>query len=179
MGRSSLVLLVVDLFHPISRLAVKLLHYGDMSHGSGWHSAMPVLLTWRKPNHITRSDFLDRSTPTLCPAATGCHHQGLSQRMGVPSCTRGGLEGNARPQNTRWRGRIEERVNAHRTGKILCRSLAGRLRTASFDFPFGVSLLIPWFERSATGQVLTALQLIVHYSGATSFRHFKAFRVRG
>src|SRR5208283_6115097 len=68
-----------------------------------------------------------------------CANSKLSQQrgspqMGVPSCTRAGLKGDARPQNTRGRGRVEERVNAHRTGKILCRSLAGRLRTASFDF---------------------------------------------
>src|ERR1022692_5301941 len=125
------VLLVADLFHPVGRLAVNLLHDSDMGHGRGWRGAMPMLLTGREPDHIARPDFLDRAAPTLRPAATGRHDEGLAERVGMPGCPGAGLEGDAGAENTRRRGRVEQRVNAHRTGEILCRSFAGRLRASS------------------------------------------------
>ena len=40
-------------------------------HGRGPRGAVPTLLTWRKPDHVTRPDFLDRATPALYAVAAG------------------------------------------------------------------------------------------------------------
>jgi hypothetical protein len=66
-----------------------------------------------RTNHITRAGFLDRSAPTLCQAGTCCHDPGVSQLVGVQSCACAGLKGDAGPENTRSRGRVEEQVNPH------------------------------------------------------------------
>ena len=77
---SGLILLVADLFHPIGGLAVELFLDGDVRHGRGWRSAVPMFLTRREPDHVTRADFFDRATPALHAAAAGRHDQGLAQR---------------------------------------------------------------------------------------------------
>ncbi len=41
---SGLVLLVTDVLHPIDHLAVFLFLDGDVRHGRGWRSPVPVLL---------------------------------------------------------------------------------------------------------------------------------------
>src|SRR5437870_8374808 len=51
-ARSALILFVADLFHPLNHLTVERLLNGDMSHGGRWRSAVPMLLTRRKPDHI-------------------------------------------------------------------------------------------------------------------------------
>jgi hypothetical protein len=115
---------VADVFHPVGGLAVKLLLNGDMGHRRGWRRPMPVLLTRRKPDHITGADFLDRTAPTLHPAATGRHDQGLTERVCMPCRTGTGFEGDTGTESTRRSGRVEQRVDTHRAGKILRRSLA-------------------------------------------------------
>jgi hypothetical protein len=42
---------------------------------------MPMLFTGRKPDHIARPDFLDRSAVPLNPAATGGNDQSLAERV--------------------------------------------------------------------------------------------------
>src|SRR5438128_4866193 len=55
------VLLIADLFHPVHDLAVERLLNGDVRHGCCRCCAMPMLQSWRKPNHITGPDFFDRT----------------------------------------------------------------------------------------------------------------------
>ena len=81
----------------------------------------------RDPDHITRPDFLDLASPALHAAAAGRHDQGLAERVGVPCCPGAGLEGDTGAERTCRSGWLEQGVNAHRAGKILGRSLAGRL----------------------------------------------------
>jgi hypothetical protein len=64
-----LILFVADLFHPLDNLAVELFLNGDVRHGRGRCSPMPVLLAGRKPDHITGPDLLDRSAVALKPPA--------------------------------------------------------------------------------------------------------------
>src|ERR1019366_3555000 len=116
---SGQILFVADFFHPVGRLAVKLLDNGNVRHGRCWRSTAPVLLSRRKPDHVTRPDFFDWTTPALHPAAPGRHNQGLAQRVGVPCRSSAGLEGDTGAENPRRRGRVEERVNSHRAGEIL------------------------------------------------------------
>ena len=80
----SLVLFVGDVFQPVSGLAVELLLNGDMGHRRGWRGPVPVLLAGRNPDHIARPDFLDRTAPTLYPAAAGRDDQVLAERVCVP-----------------------------------------------------------------------------------------------
>jgi hypothetical protein len=77
-GESSPVLLVTHLFQPLDGLPGELFMNGDVCHGRGRRCPMPMLLTRRKPDHVTRPDLLDRPAPTLCPAAAGRNKQGLS-----------------------------------------------------------------------------------------------------
>src|ERR1039457_3522030 len=83
-SRSSLVLFIADLFHPVNRFAVELFLNGDVCHGRGWRSAVPMLLARWKPDDVTRPDFFDRATPALRATAASGHDQRLTQRMGVP-----------------------------------------------------------------------------------------------
>jgi hypothetical protein len=53
----TLVLFVADLFHPVDDLAFVLLLNGDMRHGRGRRGSVPVLLTGRKPDDITRPNL--------------------------------------------------------------------------------------------------------------------------
>src|SRR5258708_17710744 len=87
-----LILFVTDLFHPVDNFTFELFLNGDVRHGRGRRGSMPVLLTGRKPDHIAGADFLDRPAPMLCPAATGGHHQGLTEWMRMPRRPRARLE---------------------------------------------------------------------------------------
>ena len=80
---------------------------------------MPVLLTRRKPDDITRVDFLDRAAPSLHPAAARRDDQGLAERMGVPCRARAGFERDAGASNTCRIGRLEQRVNTDCAGEII------------------------------------------------------------
>src|SRR5438067_9411527 len=92
-----------------------------------------MLLTRRAPDHVTRPNFLDRSSPTLYQAAAGCHDQGLAQRMSVPGCPGTRLECDTHAECACRIGRLEQRVNTYSAGKILVRSFARRLCATSFD----------------------------------------------
>src|SRR5580692_12186128 len=70
-GRSALVLLVADLFHPLHRLAVERLLDGDMGHGGGGGGAMPMFLARREHHNVARANLLDRPAFALRPAAPG------------------------------------------------------------------------------------------------------------
>src|SRR5207247_6664455 len=124
---SGRVLLVADLFHPVNRFAVELFLNGDVRHGRGARGAVPMLLTRRQPDHITRPNLLDRAAPALCQAAASRYDQGLAQRVGVPRCPSAGLERDTGAERACRSDGLEQGVNAHRAGKILGRSFARAL----------------------------------------------------
>ena len=53
---------------------------------------MPMFLTRRDPDHVTRPNFLDRAAPALYQAAASRHDQSLAQRVGVPRRPGAGLK---------------------------------------------------------------------------------------
>src|SRR5271163_2904987 len=95
-----------------------------MSHRSSRRRPVPMLLSRWKPDYISWPDLLDCTTPALCPAAAGRDDQGLTERMRMPRGTGAGLEGDAGANNTRGIGRVKQRVNPHRAGEPIRRSLA-------------------------------------------------------
>src|SRR5882724_804545 len=95
-----------------------------------------MLLTRRAPDRIAGSNFLFRATLALDPPAPGRDDQRLPQRMRVPCCPSAGLERDTDGEHTCRSWRLGQWVNAHSAGKVLSRSLAGRLRTALFDIHF-------------------------------------------
>ena len=104
---TSPVLFVTDLFHPVDRLAVQRFLNGDMRHRGRWGSAMPMLLTGRKPNHIAWPNFLDRTALTLRPPKAGRDDQRLTEWMRMPGSARTGLERDAGATNACWVRRLE------------------------------------------------------------------------
>jgi hypothetical protein len=115
-----MVLLVVDLFQPVGGFAVELLHNGDVGHGCGGRGAMPMLLPRRKPDHVAGSNFFDRASPVLGPAAAVGHNQGLAERVGVPGGPSAWLERDANAKRPRW---------------IVC--LSGSMRTVPVKYSAG------------------------------------------
>jgi hypothetical protein len=73
------------MLHPIHDLAVETFLNGNMRHRGSGRRAVPMFLAGRKPNHITRPDFFNRTAPTLCPPETCRDNERLSKRMSVPS----------------------------------------------------------------------------------------------
>src|SRR6266567_1238779 len=110
-AQSALVLLVTDLFHPVDNLPVELFLNGDVRHGRGRGSPMPVLLARREPDHITGSNLLDRSPFALNPAAASRDDESLTERMPVPCSPRARLEGHAGTLNECRIGCLKERVD--------------------------------------------------------------------
>ncbi len=76
------VLLVADLLHPVDNFAVFRLGNGDMCHRRGRGCAVPVLFARSEPDHVARTDFLDRTALALHPAAAGRDNQSLAKGMG-------------------------------------------------------------------------------------------------
>lgn len=133
MSSSGPILFFADLFQPVDNFAVALFLNSDMRHSGGRRSPMPVLLAGREPDHITGTDLLDRTSPTLCQAATGRDDERLTERMRVPCGTCARFEGNAGALNKGRIGRLKERIDPHGTSEPVRRSLGRRLRANSFD----------------------------------------------
>src|SRR3954471_11689076 len=93
---SASVLRVCDMFHPVDGLAILLLLNGDVAHGSRRNCAMPVLLIWRKPDHVTRTYLFDRSALSLRPTGASCNDERLPERMSVPRGAGSGFERHGR-----------------------------------------------------------------------------------
>ena len=91
-AQSFAVLIVCDFFQPSDDFAVKLLLYCDMSHRCCRGGPVPVLRSGWNPDHITLTNFLDRSSPFLNPACAIRHDQNLTERMRVPCTPRARLE---------------------------------------------------------------------------------------
>jgi hypothetical protein len=94
---------------------------------------MPVLQSGREPDNVAGPDFLDWPVLALHPAQAGCDEQCLTEWVCVPRSTGAGLECNAAAGHPCRIARLEQGVNADRTGEIFPRSLTGRLRTVAFD----------------------------------------------
>src|SRR3954469_18681064 len=131
---ASFVLLVGYVFQPVDRLAIELLLHGDVRHRGGRRRAMPVLFTRRKPDDVTRSDLLDRSTPALGASGTGGDDQRLPERMRVPRGARAGLERHGRAGGASRSRSLKQRIDTDSAGEPFTRTLSGRLRTNAFDF---------------------------------------------
>src|SRR3974377_670020 len=78
------VLFVADFLHPVNHFAVEIFRDGEVRHGRGWRRAMPMFFARRKPNHIARTNFFNRSAFALCASAAGYHDECLTERMRVP-----------------------------------------------------------------------------------------------
>src|SRR5437899_10892254 len=98
-----------------------------MSHRGRRRSAVPMLLTRRKPDYIAWPDFLDRCAPTLRPTKARRDDQRLPEWMRMPGGARTRLECDARAANPRRLRRLKQRINSHIAGEILGRSFAGTL----------------------------------------------------
>src|SRR3989442_5035119 len=109
------VLFVADFFHPVDGLTVEPFLNGDVRHRRGCRSAVPMLLTRRKPDHVPRPNLIDWASPALCPAAASRHDQRLAERMRVPCGTGGRLKGDAGANNTPRIGCFKQRINTNRT----------------------------------------------------------------
>src|SRR5271166_3927250 len=119
-----LVLFVAYLLHPVDRLAVEIFQNRDVSHGSGRSRTVPMLFAGRTPDYIAGPDFFLGSTPTLRPAASGGHDQGLPQRMCMPRRARAGFERDTHAEPACRLGCLEQRVDADGAGEVLGRSSA-------------------------------------------------------
>ena len=86
-----------------------------------------MLLTRRKPDHVTGPNLLDRPAPALRAAAAGGHDQGLAERVRVPGGPGAGLERDSGTGYACRIGGLENRVDADSAGEPLGRSFAGGL----------------------------------------------------
>src|SRR5438874_10404636 len=105
-----------------------------------------MLLVRRTPDDVTGPDRAYCAALALHVAVARRANERLAKRMRVPIAARAGLEGYVRAARARWRGRLEELVDAHRAGEILRRPFGRRLRSVlpelhvrSFDV-YGIGL---------------------------------------
>src|SRR5438309_11881082 len=66
---ASAILLITDLLHPIDNFSIERFLDCNVCHRGRRRRAVPMLLVRLKPDHIARPNFLNRSAPTLRPAA--------------------------------------------------------------------------------------------------------------
>ena len=120
-------MLISYLLEPFYSFPLQRLLNRDMTHRVRWHRAVPMFFVRRKPDHVARPDFLDRSAFALRPAQTGRDDQRLTEWMGMPCRAGAGLEGDAGAPSTCRVGRLEQRVDADGAGEIVRRALTRRL----------------------------------------------------
>ena len=73
------------MLHPVDDLAIFLLLNCDMCHADARRGAVPVFFAREKPDHVTRTDLLDRPAPALSPAESSRDDERLAEGMSVPS----------------------------------------------------------------------------------------------
>jgi hypothetical protein len=82
---------------------------------------MPVLVAGRAPDDVAGPDLDDGFALALGPATAGGDDEGLTQGVGMPIGAGARLKGDAGAGDPSGRRRIIQRVEADRTGEILCR----------------------------------------------------------
>ena len=117
------ILFIAHLLHPLDDLAVKLLLDRDMRHRCSRRGAMPVLLARREPDYVTRSNFFNRTTLPLSPAAARSDNERLTKRMRMPRRPRTGLKGDTRTLHKCRLGRLKQRIDSHRPREPIRRPL--------------------------------------------------------
>src|SRR5437016_1659394 len=128
---TSPILLVADSFHPVNRFAVQRFLNGDVRHRGRRRSAVPMLLTGRKPNHIAWPDFLDRAALALRPSKARRDDQHLTEWMCMPGGTGTRLERHACATNTCRFRCLEQRINSNCASKPISWPFARTLGTTS------------------------------------------------
>src|SRR5579884_4571801 len=98
-----------------------------MRHGRGCRSSVPMFLTGREPDHITRPDLLDWPACALGPSATRRDNESLTERMCVPCSPRTRLKGYAGALDKCRIGRLKEWINAYGAREPIGRSFTGGL----------------------------------------------------
>ena len=124
---SRAILVIGDFFHPVNDFAVERFLNGDMRHGCCWSRAMPMLLAWRKQDHIAGTDLLNWTTLALRPAAAGYDDQRLTQRVCMPCSSSAGLERDTGASRACRGVCLKQGIDPYRAGKPIGRSFAGRL----------------------------------------------------
>src|SRR4051794_3825810 len=119
----AVVLFVADLLHPVDDLAVQCFLNRDVRHRSGRRDAVPVLLTWWTPDHISRPDYSHRAAPALHEPAARRDNERLAERVRMPIAARAGLERDVGAARACRRRRNEERVYTYSAGEMLRRPL--------------------------------------------------------
>jgi hypothetical protein len=104
-------LFVAHFFHPVGRLTVEFFYDGDVRHGGGGSSAVPMFFAGREPDYISRANFLDRPSPALRQAAARGHNQRLPQRMRVPCSSCAWFERDTCAERPCWIVRVEQRID--------------------------------------------------------------------
>lgn len=79
-----MILIISDFFHPVHGFPVERLLDGDVGHGGGRTSTMPMLFAGWEPDDVARANLFDGTAPALGPTAARGDDQGLAQRVGVP-----------------------------------------------------------------------------------------------
>src|SRR5207249_301907 len=101
------VLFVAHLFHPVNGFAVERFLNRDVRHGRQGRCAVPMLFSGRKPDHIARVNFFNRSALALRPATAGCDDQSLSEWMRVPRRSSARFKRDNRAADPRWFASLE------------------------------------------------------------------------
>src|SRR5207247_5267154 len=96
-----------------------------MRHCGRRRSAVPMLLTWHKPDYIAWAEFFDWAAATLSSPKSGRNDQRLTEWMCMPGRAGPRLERDACASNTCRFGCLEQRFNAHGAGKIFGRPFDG------------------------------------------------------
>ena len=110
---------VADLFHPVDNFTVEFFLNGDVRHGRSWSGPVPVLLTRRKRDYITRPDFFYRPAPMLRPATPCRDDEGLTERMLMPCSPRARLESDGSTLNKCRISRLKKWIDTYRASKPL------------------------------------------------------------
>src|SRR5207248_10656796 len=105
-----------------------------MRHCGRQRGTVPMLLVRRKPDNVTRPDFLGWSVPALRPTKTGGDDQRLPEWMCMPGSASARLERYVCTGHACRIGCLEWRINANCAGEPISWSFCGRLRTTSFYF---------------------------------------------
>jgi len=134
------IFLIRDFFHPVNGVAVEQLRDGDVRHGRGRRCAMPMFFARRKPDNISGMNCFNRAAFALHASAARSHDQRLPQRTCVPRSSRAGFKRDDRAADPRGFAPLERRVNAHRAGEPIRRSLVGRQRAILDDVHIGMPM---------------------------------------